>query len=390
MADLGPSAGGQYLGYSLQLGRLLALLLEGQRSAHVSLERLGDVSVESDGNVAKIEEHKSRTSGANPITDRAIDLWKTIRNWMDLIEGRSDLDEAEFHLHTNQPFSSRLATRMHAAKDPSEARSLIRDIVSYFGETPPGERLRKYVEPVLDQSRRTTFCKVIHNFHLSHGSGSSQNDLLDLLRRTVVPEGHLTDVLHSLLGWLKLVTDTHLEQNEAAVVSVADFRTELTATVRRLDRQTVLNSYSLAPTEPDVERELQSRTFVRQLDLVDETNDVKIRAVRHYLRARADRVQWARQALVHRSDFEDLEADLEGVWTNKRAIVTIRDSDRPEAEQGRLLLHDCLQHRCRLQGMETPSYFTAGSFHSLADEQTVGWHPRYPEMLASGAVLEDS
>ena len=88
------------------------------------------------------------------------------------------------------------------------------------------------------------------------------------LRRTVVPEEHLTDVLQSLLGWLKLVTDTQLEQNEVAVVSVVDFRAELRATVRRLDRQTVLDSYSLAPTAPELEKELQSRTFVRQLDLV--------------------------------------------------------------------------------------------------------------------------
>ena len=383
MIDHSSRAAGQYLGYSLQLGRLLALLLEGRESAAVSLEHLGDVSVESEGSVSKIEEHKSRTSRANPIADRAIDLWKTLRNWMDLLEGHPDLEEAEFHLHLSRSFPSGFASKFHNANEPAEIRDLIGEVVTFFDEAPPGVKLRKFVVPVLTPSRRTTLCRILQTFQLSHGSGSSSDDLLTLLRRTVVPKEHLTDVLQALLGWLKVVTDTHLEQNASAVVSVADFRAELVATVRRLDRQTVLNSYSLAPTEPEVEHELRSRTFVRQLDLVEETDIVKLRAVRDYLKARADRVEWAVRSLVHRLDFDDLASELESAWSNKKAIVSIRDSEQPEAKQGRLLLYECLQHRCRLRGMETPSYFAAGSFHSLADEQTVGWHPRYSEMLAS-------
>ncbi|MDE0260161.1 MAG: hypothetical protein OXR82_17470 [Gammaproteobacteria bacterium] len=390
MADRFSNAEGQYLGYSLQLGRLLALLLEGRESTAVALEHLGDVSMESDGSLSRIEEHKSRTSQANPISDRAVDLWKTLKNWMDLVEGGLVPDEIEFRMHINRNFSSNFATKFHEASDPLEVRALVNSVVEYFEKSPPGEVLARFVDPVLKQSRRHTLHKILQAFRLSHGSGSSREDLLDLLRRTVVPEEHLTDVLHSLLGWLKLVTDSQLEQNEAAVVFVVAFRAELRATVRKLDRQTVLNSYSLAPTAPEVKKELQSRTFVRQLELVDEADVLKLRAVRDFLKARADRIHWANRSLVHRSDFVDLESSLEAVWSSKRAIVSIRDDGRPEADQGRLLLHECLQHRCRLHGRETPSYFTAGSFHSLADEQTVGWHPRYLEILALPSAAEET
>ena len=304
--------------------------------------------------------------------------------------GRSGTDETEFHLHINRPFSSNFATKFHEAADHLEVQGLVSSVVEYFEKSPPGEVLAKFVGPVLKQSRRNTLHKILQAFRLSLGSGSSREDLLGLLRRTVVPEEHLEDVLQSLLGWLKLVTDTQLEQNETAVVSVMDFRAELWAIVRKLDRQTVLNSYSLAPTVPQVKKELQSRTFVRQLELVDEVDVLKLRAVHDFLRARADRIHWANRSLVHRSDFVDLESSLEAVWSSKKAIVSIRDNDRPAADQGRLLLHECLQHRCQLQGRETPSYFTAGSFHSLADEQTVGWHPRYLEILALPSAGEEA
>ena len=174
MADRSSSAEGQYLGYSLQLGRLLALLLEGRESTAVTLEHLGDVSVETEGSLSRIEEHKSRTSRANPISDRAIDLWKTLRNWMDLVKGGLDPDETEFHLHINRYSPSNFATKFHNASDPSEFHDLVSDVVEFFDKEPPGEILGKFVGPVLDQSRRTTLYKILQAFQLSPRIGEFQ------------------------------------------------------------------------------------------------------------------------------------------------------------------------------------------------------------------------
>lgn len=50
-------------------------------------------------------------------------------------------------------------------------------------------------------------------------------------------------------------------------------------------------------------------------------------------------------------------------------------------ERGQLLLADCGTHQQRLQGLEVPAFFTPGSFHALAEEKTVGWHPEYEILL---------
>lgn len=383
MAARSASAEGQYLGYSLQLSRLLVLLLEGRESAAVSLEFVGDLAVEAEGRTVLVEEVKSRTSAANPLSDRALDLWKTIRNWMDLIEDGLSPEETEFCLYTTRHFPSHFAQEFHEVQDTTQALRLIDEIVAYFAAQPPSAPLGRFVIPVLRAERRASLASLLVGFRLLHGAGSSRSELLDRLRRTIVPEEHLQDVVQFALGWLKLVTDSQLERRETAVVSVSELRAELTAIVRKLDSQAILNSYAHSPASGDVEAQLQSRMFVRQLELVDEDDIQKVRAVIDYLKAKSDRIQWAERALVHCSDLEELEHELEAAWNSKKTIVAVRDSGHPEKDQGRLLLHECLQHRCKVQGRETPSYFTSGSFHALADDLRVGWHPRYRDFLSS-------
>jgi hypothetical protein len=53
-------------------------------------------------------------------------------------------------------------------------------------------------------------------------------------------------------------------------------------------------------------------------------------------------------------------------------------------ERGQLLLADCGMHQQKLQGLEVPAFFTPGSFHALAEEKTVGWHPEYETLLHTG------
>lgn len=376
------SAEGQYLGYSLQLSRLLELLLEGREGHSVTIEDVGDVSIESDRAVERVEELKSRTTASNPISNRAVDLWKTIRNWLDLIDDGVEPAETEFWLRTTSPYPSDFASRFDRVRDLEDARRLVSEVKATFNDNPPGETLAPFVSAVFLDRRSEQLAALLCSFHLSHGSGASAADLMKSLARTVVPEEHRRDVLNGLLGWVKLTTDTQLERRSTAAIRVSDLHRELVALVRKLDRQSVLQSYSLVPTGDEVESH-RGRVFVRQIDIVEEEELTKIRAVRDYLRARADRIQWATRAILHTSDFDELEEDLEAAWRNLRSIIGLQDSERSEVDQGRLLLHRCLMHKCRIQGMDTPPYFTPGAFHAMADKEMIGWHPRYRDLLGT-------
>jgi len=78
-AARGAQAPGQFYGYSLQITRALAHLLRARPSQSVSVEVFDDVATSRQtGQV--LEQDKSGLAH-NPVSDRSIDLWKTLHNW---------------------------------------------------------------------------------------------------------------------------------------------------------------------------------------------------------------------------------------------------------------------------------------------------------------------
>ena len=57
--------------------------------------------------------------------------------------------------------------------------------------------------------------------------------------------------------------------------------------------------------------------------------------------------------------------------------------DKDEKDQGQITYTDCMEHDARVDGLETPRQFIRGSWHALADDLTIGWHPDYKAALAA-------
>ena len=48
-----------------------------------------------------------------------------------------------------------------------------------------------------------------------------------------------------------------------------------------------------------------------------------------------------------------------------------------------------MEHDAKLDGLETPRTFIRGSWHALADEKTIGWHPQFLTELAIGSPSDE-
>lgn len=378
---------GQALGYSLQFTRLTHLLLQAPEGSFCSLELLDDVAQEDGAGAVKLVQSKSALT-ANPAADRAKSLWKTLSNWVDLAATPGfEVDKAIFELYVSRPVEGMIVESFARATTQEGARAAIAQARNVLWGSPPkfdlkagvAAEISSYVEKVFT-SDQSLLERLICNFQLTLGSGSPQADLEALVRSHPVSPSKVNDITNHLCGVVKRHVDLLLEAGKPAVIARNDFHVWYTSYVQKIDRQTVLSSRALAPSE-EVSREYLPDNFIRQLDIIGLSFEEMLGAASDYFMASFDRTDWAARGEVDETSFDDLDDVLKRAWKNKQRICGLNHGSRSEQHQGQTLYFDCMQFTAPVQSMSTPGHFIPGCFHMLANDLVVGWHPNYEAQL---------
>jgi hypothetical protein len=239
--------------------------------------------------------------------------------------------------------------------------------------------LRPYCDVLLDPANRI-FPEIVLRFQKSVPKRNALADIrLSVQHKWVRPE-QVDDIIAHARGWMSERVDALAQQRKPIVISVADFEREMTSYLPRLDFDRILTAAAGLPTAEEVAAE-RVRTYVEQLKLIDASDEDIIAAINAFLQASIARSKWAEEGIVHEQSFDDYGSALIQFWHNKRRQNLLIHKALSSAEKGQLLLADCYLQSQPLQGLTVPLYFTPGSYHALADEQRVGWHPDYIERL---------
>ncbi len=383
-----PHVPNHYGGFSLQETRLTARLLEADPGSVLSLEVFEDVGVELPDGTRIAEQSKSSLDG-NPVSDRAVDMWKTLSNWVEAVNGGElDPTKTRFELYVSKPVNGPIVDSFSKASSKVEALAALEATKTKLWGPPPAHAKKTnlavsicdYVNLFLGADQDIT-CAIITAFSLIQGGGIPQEDFENLFRNKIISEQNIELVANQALGWVKSRTDKLIQQGKPAYVDRDEFFTELNAFVRRVDRQNILRSFASDPTQNQIDQDLAAKTYVRQLKLLDTEYDRQVEAVTDYLRSSADRTIWSAQGLVHSESFTEFESDLRSAWKNLKTEADLTCVNPTEVNRGQLLYSKCCLYTATLQNMEINSSFTRGSFHTLADDQIIGWHPDYKSKL---------
>ena len=380
---------GQFYGYSIQITRVVAHFLRAQQGQSVSIEHLDDVATHADaGDV--VEQDKSGLAH-NPVTDRSPELWKTLANWVRAIRAGALKDDTRFLLYVAQDHHGEIVDRVHAVINKADADALVVALrAKFWGKAPKyaakaklPEGLAEHVNEVLSASD-DVLALLFTKLTLENGSGAPNDDLAALPGMASISQEKKDDVLKHLLGWAKKTIDKRIEQSRAPVITWDEFHKAFVAAAKKLDRaETVLVPPPAEISQPEVDRHLRERTYVRQLEAVKCDDSDLVRAVNDFLRSAVDRTTWSERGDVVEGSFSEFEDGLERAWLSQKKRVEIEQKAATEEERGLLVFANCsgLQ-QMRLEGKDVPGYFVPGSFHTLADALRVGWHPRYQEVLS--------
>ena len=383
------TAPGQALGYGLQYTRLTALLLQSAEGTFCSLEVLDDVASESSTGDVTLNQTKSALSG-NPISNKAIDLWKTFQNWSHVAkQGLIDPQNTKFEIYVSKPAQGEIVNAFSSSKTTDQAKEALASAKkNLWGEAPEYKNrskitaeLSKYLDPLFG-IENNHMVSIIKNFHLECGSGSPQKDIETSIRGMFVSPEKVTQIADYACGWVKRKVDQLLESKSPAVLSRDEFHRDLTTLVRKIDRELILKSIVRRPTVQEQLTEMQ-KTFVRQLELIELDYDDKLEAISDFLRASGDRTAWSQRGYVDESSFVELDENLYRSWKNMKRRIEVERRDSSKIDQGKVLYSDCMGHSCSVQGMEPPGHFIPGCFHCLSDDQRIGWHPESKKILSN-------
>jgi len=382
-----------YKGFAAQPTRVALLLLKAGRGAKVSLEYLDDVGVQNaDGTQLASQMKVGKT---NPISDRAVPLWKTFANWVRQVRYEGlDPTVTTFELHVPRKFAGAMVRQLSDAKTkPSVKTAFLEARRLHWGDAPTYAKrhdiaaaLKPHLEELFgSEAGARAFQSVIAPFQLTVAGKTAVQELHDHIADGIgVLPAAIEKVLCHYHGW---VTKTVQERIDATgkppIITWEEASKEFHSFYRSISMDGALPDLAKDPTPEDYARLLEYR-FIQQLELIKADSPTQHHAMTVFFKAGATRTKWVEHDHVREDVLDNLHNTLLQVHRDYQALGAAGAGGTPE-EQGRALLARCQQHHCRVGQKEPPGYFIPGCFHVLADALRLGWHNNYLKLMKSVA-----
>ena len=382
-------------GYMLQVRHALYELISVDDRVD-SIEAYDDVAVEKE-DILVAEQTKSVLSNNNPVTNRAEVFWKTIYNWCNYLnEGQFPqkiiLKYIVVSSHSLKAGSipksfAEAKTEIDATKAMEDARK------SLFGKAEGGENTRQIsqtIKPYIDYcfapENKKMVIKVITLMEIDIHEDTYDQTLFDKFKRQPIPLEYATELFESMLGWVNERVHQQTKQNKPAYISSKDYRVALEQQIRSRDQKIILSAVSVQPEVNQTTAEVERHdTYIKQLELIDVDESYIFEAASDFLRTRSEKTAWAKKGLINGGSLTDYYDGLKRLWKDQKLLSSVFVND--DIGKGKYLYGQCLSNAInhRLLGRDVPSFFGSGSLQALANEPsdrpTIGWHPRYIELL---------
>ena len=376
------NAPGQFLGYALQVPRALVHLLKGGPGDTVCVEVLGDVATATADDHLIAEEDKSSIS-SNPLTDRSTDLWKTFYNWITAVnDGEIDIHKTTFILFSNKSGKDGIVNTFHSATTEKEASIAISAAKTKLADVKSDHDIWKSYDYVANQNA-SQLAEVIRHFELQIGSGAGHEEVHDELVRKHLPAGQIPFLQNSISGWLHKEITERISAKQPARIKWEDFDRQFKVIFDRTRRLELIDfTLQDPPEQNDIKDAVRIQPcYLRQLGIIGCDADDMVEAVSDYLRAKVNRDKWIENEIIDETVADDFQDRLLAFWKNRKKRIELTESGLDDKSRGQLLLSDCRSRPERIRDMDPPSSTVAGTYHALADEPALGWHPNWKTLL---------
>ena len=381
------SATASALGYLYQFKLALVCALRRVRKGEefqLALETLDDVVFEKNGEPSAILQAKHHRKRSANLTDASPDLWKTLRVWCEGTTTGKISPDALLYLVTTST-----AGEQHA---PACMRPENRNVQQAL------QRLRATAQSSDSRTNQAAY-QAFNNLSADEqealvdrivvlDAAPNISDIDEKLRQQacfIVSPSHLDAFLQRMEGWwvrrvIQQLSDVDTDRisSEELGSKVGDLREQFHRGALPIDEDIFDVKIDLNSYEDDL--------FVKQLRLINIGDGRVLFAIRDYYRAFEQRSRWVREELLLGGELDRYERKLIEEWDFK--FERMKDGlVKGATEETKLSAAEVIYAWVEsgvpisIRPGVTEPFITRGSYHILADELTVGWHPDYYHRL---------
>jgi hypothetical protein len=378
------NAGSSMLGYLYQVRVALLWAIKKSREGDfmVCLETLDDVSFEANGEPAVVLQTKHSLNAAASLSDLSADLWKTLRIWMiGRQSGEIPVEAAKFLISTSTTSPGTACACLVVDTQTRDVQAAA-DKLKHAATTSTNADLKDAFEAflALEQSAR---CEFLSNIYVIPGQPGA-----DAIGAQLEAELYHVSLHHQALSiqmiegwWFKRVI--HELVHGGPGISRAEIDAQISDVQESLKRDSLPIDDGIDGLMIALEQlpEFSDRPFYKQVEMVGASSGRIRNAITSYLQAFRQRSAWTRNDLLFDADLDRYDRMLLSEWTLLRDQVCDELGKDPGEEDmaraGRAILKWAEDAPFAIKPGVSVPWVCRGSFHMLADDRRLGWHPDF-------------
>lgn len=386
------SAAASMVGYIYQLrAALLWALQRGkERPGSVcAIERLDDVSFsDPSGGAVELIQTKHQVDRVADLSDSSVDLWKSLRVWIDGTTSGAIPRDATLTLVTTAAAANDSAASLLRIRDRNvpRARSSL-DLVANTSSNVTTAPARAAYLRLTTNEREALLSRVVVADLAPNILALDEELTAEVFH--AVDRVHLPSFLQRLEGWWFRRALNHLVTSGAPPINLLELDAEMSRLREQFGRESLpIDDDLLAIAFDEAAAAAYGEfVFVKQLELCDMRPKRVVLAIQDYFRATSQRTRWLTEDLVVSEELSRYEDRLSEEWTRVwEAMCNELDQDETETmkrKAARAVIRWADEVAVHIRPEVTEPFVSRGSFHILADEARVGWHPEFRAQLAT-------
>lgn len=382
--------------YQCRCALLYALQRDDEPTLQVSIEKLDDVAFTDGASALNPTQmlqlkHHATLNRQGGLGDKSLDIWKTLRVWSQgILDKKINVDQTAFFLVTTSVATNRNIIRFLRANDDRDSETALNKL-EQAGKESADDDVQKAHKTLmsLSKTQRKQLFSAITLLDGEENIVDLRQKLERALRFAVAAEFR-SAFLDRLEGWWFRVVVEHLMSPKSGGIFISEIHRQIDELRGQFQRENLPDDFLDASLPKDAAPDDDKRTFIKQLELIALSEErLKIAQTDHY-KAFAQRSRWIKDNLLDVQEVSRFEGRLTDEWQTRFLILKeTLEEEAEESERSRMGLNlynwtqtDAPGHAALLIRPEFRSqYMTRGSYHMLADQKRVGWHPEFKEKL---------